>query len=47
MSRVSGEYRTLALKRWLEAYFAQAIYAPDAVMANVNGFLRYGLRQWR
>lgn len=38
---------SLALKRWLEPYFAQAIYAPDAVMANVSGFLRYGLRQWR
>jgi len=37
----------LALRRWLEPYFAQAIYAPDAAMANVNGFLRYGLRQWR
>jgi len=28
------------------AYFAQAIYAADAAMANVTGFLRYGLRQW-
>lgn len=37
----------LALRRWLEPYFAQAIYAPDAAMANVIGFLRYGLRQWR
>lgn len=37
----------LALQRWLEPYFAQAITAPDAAMANVTGFLRYGLRQWR
>jgi hypothetical protein len=38
---------SLALKRWLEPYFKQAIYAPDAAMANVVGFLRYGQRQWR
>ena len=38
---------SLALRPWLEPYFAQAIYAPDAAMANVSGFLRYGLRQWR
>jgi plasmid segregation protein ParM len=38
---------SLALRRWLEPYFAQAIYAPDAAMANATGFLRYGLRQWR
>jgi plasmid segregation protein ParM len=37
---------SLALKRWLEPYFGQAIFAPDAAMANANGFLRYGLRQW-
>jgi len=37
----------LALQRWLEPYFAQAIYAPDAAMANATGFLRYGLRRWR
>jgi plasmid segregation protein ParM len=37
----------LALQRWLEPYFKQAIYAPDAAMANVLGFLRYGLRRWR
>jgi plasmid segregation protein ParM len=38
---------SLALRRWLEPYFGQAIFAPDAAMANVKGFLRYGLRQWR
>jgi hypothetical protein len=38
---------SLALRPWLEPYFGQAIYAPDAAMANVVGFLRYGLRQWR
>jgi hypothetical protein len=37
---------SLALRRWLEPYFAQAIYAPDAAMANAIGFLRYGIRQW-
>ena len=37
----------LALRQWLEPYFAQAIYAPDAAMANVTGFLRYGMRKWR
>jgi plasmid segregation protein ParM len=37
----------LALRPWLEPYFKQAIYAPEAAMANVNGFLRYGLRRWR
>lgn len=37
----------LALREWLEPCFNQAIYAPDATMANANGFLRYGLRQWR
>ncbi len=36
----------VALKPWLEPMFRHAIYAPDAAMANVNGFLRYGLRQW-
>ncbi len=36
----------VALKPWLEPMFRQAIYAPDAAMANVTGFLRYGLRQW-
>ncbi len=36
----------LALRPWLEPRFAQAIYAPDAAMANAVGFLRYGLRQW-
>jgi len=36
----------LALKPWLEPRFKQAIYAPDAAMANATGFLRYGLRQW-
>ncbi len=36
----------LALRPWLEPRFTQAIYAPDPAMANVNGFLRYGLRQW-
>ncbi len=38
---------SLALRRWLEPYFGQAIYAPEAAMANANGFLRYGLRQMR
>jgi plasmid segregation protein ParM len=38
---------SLALKPWLEPHFKQAIYAPDAAMANAKGFLRYGLRQWR
>jgi plasmid segregation protein ParM len=38
---------SLALRPWLEPYFTQAIYAPDAAMANVFGFLRYGLRRWR
>jgi plasmid segregation protein ParM len=38
---------SLALRPWLEPHFGQAIYAPDAAMANVVGFLRYGLRQWR
>lgn len=37
----------LALEYWLEPYFKQAIRAPDAAMANVTGFLRYGLRKWR
>lgn len=37
----------LALQRWLEPHFKQAIYAPDAAMANVTGFLHYGLRRWR
>jgi plasmid segregation protein ParM len=37
----------LALKDWLKPYFRQALYAPDAAMANVTGFLRYGLRRWR
>ncbi|MBN1312866.1 MAG: ParM/StbA family protein [Anaerolineae bacterium] len=37
---------SLALKPWLEPCFVQAIYAPDAAMANAAGFLRYGLRQW-
>jgi len=36
----------LALRPWLEPRFKQAIYAPDAAMANAAGFLRYGLRQW-
>ncbi len=36
----------LALKTWLAPRFQQAIYAPDAAMANAAGFLRYGLRQW-
>lgn len=38
---------SLALRQWLEPYFKQGIYAPDAAMANVVGFLRYGLRRWR
>jgi hypothetical protein len=37
---------SLALKPWLAPRFQQAIYAPDAAMANAAGFLRYGLRQW-
>jgi plasmid segregation protein ParM len=37
---------SLALRPWLEPRFQQAIYAPDAAMANAAGFLRYGLRQW-
>jgi plasmid segregation protein ParM len=37
----------LALQPWLEPRFNRAIYPPDAVMANVTGFLRYGLRRWR
>lgn len=37
---------SLALKSWLQPSFGQAIFAPDAAMANANGFLRYGLRQW-
>jgi hypothetical protein len=36
----------LALKPWLAKRFKQAIYAPDAAMANARGFLLYGLRQW-
>jgi plasmid segregation protein ParM len=36
----------LALRPWLEPRFTQAIYAPNAAMANAEGFLRYGLRQW-
>jgi hypothetical protein len=36
----------LALKPWLAKRFKQAIYAPDAAMANATGFLLYGLRQW-
>lgn len=36
----------LALRPWLEPRFRQALYAPDAAMANAAGFLRYGLRQW-
>ncbi len=36
----------LALKPWLAPRFPQAIYAPNAAMANADGFLRYGLRQW-
>jgi plasmid segregation protein ParM len=35
---------SLALRRWLEPTFRQAIFAPDAAMANATGFLRYGLR---
>ncbi len=38
---------SLALKPWLDPRFGQAIYAPDAAMANAVGFLRYGLRQWQ
>lgn len=37
----------MALRRWLEPTFGQAITAPEAALANVTGFLRYGLRQWR
>ncbi|MBN1121545.1 MAG: ParM/StbA family protein [Anaerolineae bacterium] len=37
---------SLALKPWLEPRFRQAIYTPNAAMANAVGFLRYGLRQW-
>jgi len=37
---------SLALKQWLEPCFKQAVYAPNAAMANAAGFLRYGLRQW-
>jgi hypothetical protein len=37
----------LALQPWLAPCFKQALYAPDAAMANAIGFLRYGLRQWR
>jgi plasmid segregation protein ParM len=37
---------SLALKSWLQPSFGQAIFASDAAMANANGFLRYGLRQW-
>ncbi len=37
----------LALKPWLEPRLPQAIYAPNAAMANAAGFLRYGLRQWQ
>jgi plasmid segregation protein ParM len=36
----------LALKPWLKPLFRQAVYAPDAAMANATGFLFYGLRQW-
>mgnify|MGYP001424556118 CR=1 FL=1 len=36
----------LALKPWLEPRFQQAVFAPNAAMANAAGFLRYGLRQW-
>ena len=49
MDRPRGEGQgggAVALKPWLEPMFRQAIYAPDAAMANVMGFLRYGLRQW-
>jgi len=37
----------LALQPWLADRFNQAVYAPNAAMANAEGFLRYGLRQWR
>lgn len=37
---------SLALKPWLEPCFQQAVFVPDAAMANATGFLRYGLRQW-
>jgi plasmid segregation protein ParM len=37
---------SLALKTWLEPRFKQAVFAPNATMANAAGFLRYGLRQW-
>lgn len=36
----------LALKPWLGPRFKQAVFAPNAAMANAAGFLRYGLRQW-
>jgi plasmid segregation protein ParM len=38
---------SLALQPWLEPRFKQALYAPDAAMANAAGFVRYGLRRWR
>ncbi len=37
----------LALRPWLEPRFSRAVFAPDAALANANGFLRYGLRQWK
>lgn len=38
---------SLALRPWLEPFFRQGIYAPDAAMANAVGFLRYGMRKWK